>query len=76
MDEILQHSEAMKNHCLLVVAGESSFHGFLGGAGFRPPTVGAACSTRFPLASSTVRLVHNRVVHQRGSATHGTCHKE
>ena len=27
------------NHCLLVFTGESSFHGFLGGAGFRPSTV-------------------------------------
>ena len=27
------------NHCLLVVTGESSFQGFLGGAGFGPSTV-------------------------------------
>ena len=36
MDEILDHSETMKNHCLLVkplvVAGEPLFHGFVGGA--------------------------------------------
>ena len=30
---------SMGNHCLLVFAGESSFQGFLGGAGFRPSTV-------------------------------------
>ena len=32
MDEILHHLEIMGNHCLLVFTGESSFHGFLGGA--------------------------------------------
>ena len=39
MDEILHHLETMGNHCLLVFTGESSFQGFLGGAGFRPSTV-------------------------------------
>ena len=31
--------ETMRNHCALVCTGESSFQGFLGGAGFRPSTV-------------------------------------
>ena len=30
----------MGNPCLLVFTGDSSFQGFLGGAGFRPSTVG------------------------------------
>ena len=30
----------MGNHCLLAFTGELSFQGFLGGSGFRPPTVG------------------------------------
>ena len=34
MDKILHHFETMRNHCLLVCAGESSFQGLLGGAGF------------------------------------------
>ena len=33
------HLETMGNHCSLVFTGESSFQGFLGGAGFRPSTV-------------------------------------
>ena len=33
------HFETMGHHCLLVPAGESSFQGFSGGAGFRPSTV-------------------------------------
>ena len=40
MDEILHHLDTMGNHCLLVFAGESSFQGSLGGAGFRPSTIG------------------------------------
>ena len=36
---ILHHFETMGNHGLLVFTGESSFHGLLGGAGFRPSTV-------------------------------------
>ena len=39
MDEILDHFETMRNHCLLVFTGESSFPGFLGGAAFRSSTV-------------------------------------
>ena len=39
MDEILHHFETMGNHCVLVFTRESSFQGFLGGAGFRPSTV-------------------------------------
>ena len=39
MDEILHHLETMGNHCLLVFTGDSSFQGFLDGAGFRPSTV-------------------------------------
>ena len=39
MDEILHHLETMGHHCWLVYTGESSFQGFLGGAGFRPSTV-------------------------------------
>ena len=45
--------ETMGNRCLLVFAGESSFQGFLGGAGFFPSTVwammlvGARCRTPF-----------------------------
>ena len=31
--------KTMGSHCLLVFTGESSFQGFLGGAGFRPSTV-------------------------------------
>ena len=37
VDEILHRTEV--NHGLLAVTGESSFQGFLGGAGFRPSTV-------------------------------------
>ena len=37
--ETPHHLEAMGNHCWLVFAGESSFRGLLGGAGFRPSTV-------------------------------------
>ena len=39
MDEILHHVETMINPCWLVFTGESSFKGFLGGAGFCPSTV-------------------------------------
>ena len=35
MNKILHHLETMKNHCLLVFTGESSFQRFLGGAGCR-----------------------------------------
>ena len=38
--KILHHFETMGSHCILVVTGESSFQEFLGGAGFRPSTVG------------------------------------
>ena len=38
MDEIL-HFETMASHCLLVFVEESSFQGFLDGAGFCPSTV-------------------------------------
>ena len=37
-DEILHQVETTPNHCL-VLTGESSFQGFLGGARFRPSTV-------------------------------------
>ena len=40
MDEILLQFETMGNHRLLVFTAESSFQGFLGGAGFCPSTVG------------------------------------
>ena len=40
MDEILHHLETMGNNLSWVFTGESSFQGFLGGAGFRPSTVG------------------------------------
>ena len=40
MVEILHHFETMGNHCPFLFPGESSFQGFLGGAGFRPSTVG------------------------------------
>ena len=46
MDEILHHFEAMRNRCLLVFAGESSFQGFLGGAGVRPLTAGTGYTLR------------------------------
>ena len=39
MVEILHHLETMGNHCSLVFTRDSSFWGFLGGAGFRPSTV-------------------------------------
>ena len=39
MDEILHHFESMRNHCLLVFTGKSTFQGFLGGVGFRLSTV-------------------------------------
>ena len=39
MDEILHHFETMGNHNLLAFTGESSFQGFLGGAGFCASTV-------------------------------------
>ena len=40
MGEIRSHHlETMGSHCLLVFTGDSSFRGFLGGAGFRPSTV-------------------------------------
>ena len=42
MDEILHQFETNGNHCSLVFTGESSFQGFLGGAGFRPSTVWGA----------------------------------
>ena len=38
-DEILHHVESMQNQSRLEFTGESSFQGFVGGAGFRPPTV-------------------------------------
>ena len=44
MDEILHHFKTMGNHCLWVFTGESSFQGFLSGAGFRPSTVGPGLS--------------------------------
>ena len=37
---ISHHFETMGNQFLLVFTGESSFQGCLGGAGFRPSTVG------------------------------------
>ena len=40
---ISHHLETMGSHCLLVFAGESSFQGSLGGAGFRPSTVCCVC---------------------------------
>ena len=40
MDEILHHLETMGSHGCLVFTGESTFQGFLGGAGLRPSTVG------------------------------------
>ena len=40
MDKILHQFETMKKHCLLAFTGKPSFQGFLGGAGFRPSTVG------------------------------------
>ena len=44
MDGILHQIEPMKNQCLLAFTGESSFPGFLGGAGFRPSAVGVRFS--------------------------------
>ena len=49
MDEFLHHFETMKNCCPLVVRGESSFQGFLGGAGFRPSTVWPYASSGWPV---------------------------
>ena len=40
MDKNLHHFETMGNHCVLVFTGESSFQGFLSGAGFCLSTVG------------------------------------
>ena len=40
IDEIMHHFETMGNHCWLAFTGDSSFQGFLGGAGFPPSTVG------------------------------------
>ena len=51
MDKILHHFETMGNHCLLVFAGELSFQGLLGGAGFCPSTV----------LSGMVRCLQNHV---------------
>ena len=39
MDEILHHFETTGNHGCLAFTRKLSFQGFLGGAGFRPPTV-------------------------------------
>ena len=39
-DKILHHLESMEIHCLWVFTSISSFYDFLGGAGFRPSTVG------------------------------------
>ena len=40
VDEIVSHHlETMGNHCWLAFTRESSCQGFLGGAGFGPPTV-------------------------------------
>ena len=39
MDDILHYFETMGNHGWLALTGKSSFHGFLGGAGFRPSAV-------------------------------------
>ena len=47
MDELLHHFESMVDHCLLVFTGQSSFRGFLGGAGFRPSTVASLFSPNF-----------------------------
>ena len=59
MDEILHHSETMGHHCLLVFSGESSFQGFLDGAGFRPSTV-SHCPTLagISLLASSRALAH------------------
>ena len=40
MDKILHHMEIMGNYCWWVFTGESACHGFLGGAGLSPSTVG------------------------------------
>ena len=40
MDKILHHFETKGHPRFLVFTGESSFKGFLGGAGLRPSTVG------------------------------------
>ena len=42
VDEILHYFETVTNHCTLVFTEEASPQGFLGGAGFRPSTVGMA----------------------------------
>ena len=47
MDEILHHCETIGIHCSLAFTGESSVHGFLGGAGFRPSTVWFALVSAF-----------------------------
>ena len=39
MDELVHHFETMRNQCLFVFTGESTFLSFLGGAGLRPCTV-------------------------------------
>ena len=53
MDKFLRHFETMRSHCLLLFIGGSSFQGFLGGAGFRPSTVGF----------HTVQLVRDLPIH-------------
>ena len=58
MDEILHHYETMGNHLLLVFTRESSFQGFLSGAGFCPPQYGGVPKIeRHRLADSDSRSV-------------------
>ena len=64
------HSETMGNHLSLVFTGESSFQGFLGGAGFCPSTVwcklnvngSSVCICSF--ATATLRLCSDSGSHR------------
>ena len=55
MDKILHNFDSWETICPLVFTGESSFQSSLGGAGFRPSTVGIATSASI---FSTRKRVH------------------
>ena len=63
MDEILHHLESVGNRCLLAV---TSFQGLLGGAEFRPSTVGMFAVEKRGNLLCAESFVRSRRVHKSG----------
>ena len=62
MDEVRSHHfKTMRNHCLLVFTGESSFYGFSGDAGYRPSKECILkAQSRVPIEGADWCLPHRR----------------